>query len=59
MNEEMTRNVLWQVEEEFEDTKGVTRIRISRKNTQHNGQKSKYKSTNNDLQNIHIQLKIE
>ena len=36
--------------EEFEDTKGVTRIRISKKNRQHNGQKIKYKRTNNDLQ---------
>ena len=27
----------------FEDTKGVTRIRISKKNRQHNGQKKKYK----------------
>ena len=29
------------------------------KNRQHNGQKKKYKRTNNDLQNIHIKLKIE
>ena len=41
----------------FEDTKGVIRIRIS-KNRQHNGQKRKYKRTN-DLQNIPIKLKIE
>jgi predicted YcjX-like family ATPase len=41
------------------DTKGVIRIRISKKNRQHNGQKKKYKRTNNDLQNIHIKLKIE
>ena len=33
----------------FGDTKGVIRIRISKKNRQHNGQKKKY---NNDLQNI-------
>ena len=33
--------------EEFEDTKGVIRIRKSKKNRQHNGQ-------NNDLQSIHI-----
>jgi hypothetical protein len=46
-------------EEEFEDTKGVIRIRISMTNRQHNGQKKKYIRTNNDLQNIHIQLKIE
>ena len=32
---------------------------ISKKNRQHNGQKKKYKRTNNDLQNIHIKLKIE
>ena len=47
------------VREEFEDTKGVIRIRISKKNKQHNGQKKKYKRTNKDLQNIHIKLKIE
>jgi hypothetical protein len=46
------------LEEEFEDTKEAIRIRIS-KNRQHNGQKKKYKRTNNDLQNIHIKLKIE
>jgi hypothetical protein len=39
----------------------VIRIRISNKNRsrQHNTQKKKYKRTNNDLQNIHIKLKIE
>jgi hypothetical protein len=46
-------------EEEFENTNGAIRIRISKKNRQHNGQKEKYKRTNNDLQNIHIKLKIE
>jgi len=30
-----------------------------KQNRQHNEQKKKYKRTNNDLQNIHIQLKIE
>jgi hypothetical protein len=45
--------------EEFEDAKGVIRIRILKKNRQHNDQKKKYKGTNNDLQNIHIKLKIE
>ena len=40
------------LKEEFEDTKEVIRIRISKKNRQHNGQKKKYKRTNNDLQNI-------
>ena len=38
--------------EEFEDTKGVFRIRKSKKDRQHNGQKKKDKMTNNDLQNI-------
>jgi hypothetical protein len=46
-------------EEEYEDTKGIIRIRKSKKDRQHNGQKKKYKRTNNDLQNIHIKLKIE
>ena len=39
--------------------KTVLRIRISKKNRQHNVQKKKYKRTNNDLQNIHIKLKIK
>jgi hypothetical protein len=42
------------IQEEFEDTKGVIRIRISKKIRQHNGQKKKYKRTNN-----HLKLKIE
>jgi hypothetical protein len=46
-------------EEEFEDTKGVIRIRKSKKNRQNNSQKKNYRRTNNDLQNIHIKLKIE
>jgi len=46
-------------QEEFEDIKGAIRIAISKKNRKHNGQKEKYKRTNNDLQNIHIKLKIE
>jgi len=33
--------------EEFKETKGVIRIRKSKKNRQHNGQKKKYKRTNN------------
>jgi hypothetical protein len=47
------------VEEEFEDTKGAIRIRISKAKRKHNGQNEKYKRTNNDLQNIHLKLKIE
>ena len=46
------------LDEEFEDTKGAIRIRISKKNRQHNGQKKQDKRTNNDQQSIHIQLKI-
>jgi hypothetical protein len=37
----------------------VIKIRKSKKNRQHNGQKKKDKGTNNYLQNIHIKLKIE
>jgi len=47
------------VQKEFEDTKEVIRIRKSKKDRQHNGQKKKDKRTNNDLQNMHITLKIE
>ena len=46
------------MKEEFEDTKGVIRIRKS-KNRQHNGQEKKDKRSNNDLQNIHIKIMIE
>jgi len=38
--------------EEFEDTKLVIRICKSKKDRQCNGQKKKYKRTNNDQQNI-------
>jgi hypothetical protein len=53
MNEERPEKYLPQVEEEFEDTKGVIRIRMSRRidNTM-----ATRKRTNN---NIHIKLKIE
>jgi hypothetical protein len=44
-------------QEEFEDTKGAIRIRISKKNRY--SKDNKYKRTNNDQQNIHIKLKIE
>ena len=40
------------MKEEFEDTKGIIRIRKSKKDRQHNGQKKKDKRTNNDPQNI-------
>ena len=42
----------------YEDTKGVFRLRKSKKNRQHNGQKKRDKRTNNDLQNLHIKLTI-
>jgi hypothetical protein len=47
------------MQEEFEDTREVIRIRKSKKNRQHNGQKKKSKRTNNNLQNIHIKIKNE
>ena len=37
--------------EKFEDTKEIIRIRKSKKDKQHNGQKKKDNMTNNDLQN--------
>jgi hypothetical protein len=39
----------------------MNRVKMSNfiKDRQHNGQKKKYKRINNDLQNIHIKLKIE
>jgi hypothetical protein len=45
----------WQLDE-FEDTKGVLRIRNS-KDRQHNVQKKKDNSTNNDLQNSTLKTK--
>ena len=44
---------------EFEDTNGVIRIRISKKNNNTMTKRKKYKRKNNDLQNINIKLKIE
>jgi hypothetical protein len=46
------------MKKEFEDTKGVIRIRKS-KDREYTDQKMNDKRTNNDLQNIHIKLKIE
>ena len=48
----------WINVQELEDTKWVIRIRISKKNRQHSGQKKRCKKTNNDLKNIHITIKI-
>ena len=41
----MTKRKSTKGQEEFEDTKGVIRICISKKNRQHNGQKKKYERT--------------
>jgi hypothetical protein len=41
------------LKEELEDTNEVIRIRKSKTNRQHNGQKKRDKRTNNDLQKIH------
>jgi hypothetical protein len=44
---------------DFTPGKGDNQNPKSKKNRQHNGKKKKYKRTNNDLQDIHIKLKIE
>ena len=44
---------------DVQEDKGIIRICKSKKGKQHNGQKKKFKRTNNDLQNMHIKLKIE
>jgi len=44
-------NITYLPQGKFEDTKGVMRSR-KEKERQHNGQKTKYKMSNNDLQNI-------
>ena len=46
-------------EDEFEDTNEVIRIRTSKKDRQRNGQEKKDKRRSNEIQNIHIKLKIE
>jgi hypothetical protein len=45
-------------EKELEDTKKVITIRNS-KDRQYNGQTKRDKRTNNELQTLHIKLKIE
>jgi hypothetical protein len=40
------------MQKELEDTKGVIRVRKSKKDRQHIRQKKKDKRTNNDIQNI-------
>jgi hypothetical protein len=44
--------------EEFEDTKGAIRIRISKKNRQHNGQKKKYKEQTMIYKTLNIHIKL-
>jgi hypothetical protein len=39
--------------EEFDDTKGVIRISILKKNRQHNGQKKKYKNKQRSTKHTH------
>ena len=46
--------IIFQWEEEFGDAKWIIKIRKSKKDRQHNGQKKKSKMTNNDLQNINL-----
>ena len=43
------RNAHAPLKEEFEDTNGVIRIRLSKKNIQYNGQTKINKMTNNDI----------
>ena len=59
MDNSILDDFIYNVTEEFEDTKGVIRICKLKKNRQHNVQKKRYKKTNKDLQNIQIKLKIE
>jgi len=48
------------LKEEFEDTKGVIRIRISKKNRQHKSTKRKRtKGQTTIYKTLHIKLKIE
>ena len=47
----------WLKQEEFEDTKGVMRIRKSKIDRQHNDKKKQEKRTNNDLQNTTYKTK--
>jgi hypothetical protein len=46
--------------EEFEDTKGRSSESVNQRRTDNTlTKRKKYKGINNDLQNIHIKLKIE
>jgi len=61
----INRSICWQIKyfnerkKSLKIPKGAVRIRISKKNRQHNGQKKEYKRTNNDQQNTHTKPKIE
>ena len=52
------RVIMLYCQEEFEDTIGVISTRKS-EDRQHNGQKKRDKNINNDLQTLHIKLKIK
>ena len=54
-----TTHDLYYIQEKLEDTKGAIRIRKSKQDRQHNGQKKKNKRTNKDIQNMRIKLEIE
>jgi len=47
------------IQEEFEDTKGVIRIRKSKQDRQHNGKKKRTKGQTTIYKTLHIKLKIE
>ena len=51
-------NIAGLLQEEFEDTKRVIRIRISKKNNQRNGQEQSTKGQTT-IYKTHIKLKIE
>ena len=55
---EINKFCLW-IKKSLKIPKGLSESVYRRTGRQHNGLKKKDKRTNNDLQNIHIKLKIE
>jgi hypothetical protein len=55
----MSSTVIFKTEEEFEDTKGVIKIRKSKKDRQHNGQRKGTEGRTKIYKTLHIKLKIE
>ena len=53
------KNWATRTQEELEDTNGVIRIVYRRRTDNTMAKRKNYKRTNNDLQNIHIKLKID